>query len=69
MNEYHQNPSYCSLVLRALARYPSRIAFQTAERQVTYAEAAEFIGRTQAVLERMNLQRGQRGRSDAVFDL
>lgn len=60
MNEYHQNPSYCSLVLRALARYPSRIAFQTAERQVTYAEAAEFIGRTQAVLERMNLQRGQR---------
>lgn len=60
MNEHHQNPTYCSLVLKALARYPSRIAFQTAEQQVTYAEAAGFIGRTQAVLERMGLQRGQR---------
>jgi len=60
MNEHHQNPSYCNLVLRALARHPSRIAFQTPEHQVTYAEAAGFIGRTQAVLEGMNLQRGQR---------
>ncbi len=60
MNAAHQHPTYCGLVLRALARFPDRVAFQTAERQVRYAEAADFIGRTQAVLQACGLQRGQR---------
>lgn len=60
MNAAHQHPTYCGLVLRALARFPDRVAFQTTERPVRYAEAADFIGRTQAVLQAGGLQRGQR---------
>lgn len=60
MNPAQMHPTYCGLVLRALARFPDRVAFRTPERGVRYAEAADFIGRVQAVLLAQGLRRGQR---------
>jgi fatty-acyl-CoA synthase len=56
----YQPPSYVGLVLRALARFPTRVAFRAGARGVTYAEAADFIGRAQAVLQARGLKQGQR---------
>ena len=56
----HEHPTYAGLVLRALARYPDRVAFQAGTRTVSYAEAADFIARAQAQLQASGLARGQR---------
>jgi fatty-acyl-CoA synthase len=56
----HDHPTFAGLVLRALARFPDRIAFQAGDRRVSYAEAAGFIGRAQALLHVRGLARGQR---------
>lgn len=49
-----------SLVLRALRRYPDRIAFTGAHGSLTYAAAADLIGRIQHVLHARGLRRGER---------
>jgi fatty-acyl-CoA synthase len=40
-------PSVCEQTLRALARYPSRVAFSWPGGSITYRGATDLIGRTQ----------------------
>jgi fatty-acyl-CoA synthase len=53
-------PTVCAQTLRALARYPSRIAFRWPGGSITYAGAAELIGRMQKVFMQLGLQPGAR---------
>lgn len=48
------------LALRALARYPDRVAFSGTTGDLTYAAAADLIGRFQRVLATRGLGRGDR---------
>lgn len=54
----HLGPTFCSLTLRALARYPERIAFKSAANQVTYAGVADMLGRMQVILASYGIGRG-----------
>ncbi|MGU3587214.1 AMP-binding protein [Rhodococcus sp. C26F] len=53
-------PTAGTLVLRVLRRYPNRIAFTDATKQLSYAGAADLIGRFQHVLSAHGLRRGDR---------
>ncbi|WP_439029073.1 AMP-binding protein [Gordonia terrae] len=48
------------LTIRILARYPSRIAFSDHDGELTYAAAADLIGRFQRVLSVRGFRRGDR---------
>lgn len=56
----HASPSFFSLALAALRRYPERIAFQWAGGRLTYRQATSLIGRYQAVLARHGIGAGTR---------
>lgn len=53
-------PSFFSLALAALRRYPDRIAFQWPDGQMTYRQTARLIGRLQASLHRLGIGPGTR---------
>jgi fatty-acyl-CoA synthase len=53
-------PTVCAQTLRALARYPSRVAFSWPGGSITYAGATELIGRIQKVLMRLGMEPGAR---------
>jgi fatty-acyl-CoA synthase len=53
-------PTVCGQTLRALARYPSRVAFSWPGGSITYAGATELIGRMQKVFMQLGLQPGTR---------
>lgn len=53
-------PTVCGQTLRALARYPSRVAFSWPGGSITYAGATELIGRIQKVFMQLGLEPGAR---------
>jgi fatty-acyl-CoA synthase len=53
-------PTFGSLVVRALRRYPQRVAFTSDTGRLTYAGARDLIGRLQRVLAAHGLSRGDR---------
>jgi fatty-acyl-CoA synthase len=53
-------PTVCAQTLRALARYPSRIAFSWPGGSITYQGATDLIGRIQKVLTQLGLAPGAR---------
>src|ERR1700716_3594264 len=53
-------PTVCCQTLRALARYPSRVAFNWPGGSITYADATELIGRMQKVFMQLGLEPGAR---------
>ena len=53
-------PTVCGQTLRALARYPSRMAFSWPGGSITYAGATELIGRMQKVFMQLGLKPGAR---------
>ena len=53
-------PTACGQALRALARYPSRVAFSWPGGSLTYAGATELIGRIQMVFMQLGLEPGTR---------
>jgi fatty-acyl-CoA synthase len=53
-------PTVCAQALRALARYPSRVAFSWPGGSITYAGASELIGRMQKVFTQLKLPPGAR---------
>jgi len=53
-------PTVCGQTLRALARYPSRIAFSWPGGSITYQGATELIGRMQKVFVQFGLEPGTR---------
>ncbi|MCB1412517.1 MAG: AMP-binding protein [Xanthobacteraceae bacterium] len=58
MSHLQQLPTVGTQTLRALLRYPDRIAFATDAELVTYAHVANTIGRIQHVLAGLGLPRG-----------
>jgi fatty-acyl-CoA synthase len=59
-NPLYAFPPVCEQTLRALARYPARIAFSWPGGSITYAGATELIGRIQKVLMQFGLEPGTR---------
>lgn len=53
-------PTVCGQTLRALARYPSRVAFSWPGGSISYAGATELIGRMQKVFMQLGLKPGAR---------
>jgi fatty-acyl-CoA synthase len=53
-------PTVCAQTLRALARYPSQVAFSWPGGSITYAGATELIGRIQKVFMRLGMEPGAR---------
>jgi fatty-acyl-CoA synthase len=53
-------PTVCGQTLRALARYPSRVAFSWPGGSITYRSATELIGRLQKVFMQLGLEPGTR---------
>jgi fatty-acyl-CoA synthase len=53
-------PTVCGQTLRALARYPSRVAFSWPGGSITYRGATELIGRIQKVFMQLGLPPGAR---------
>ncbi|MBS0528519.1 MAG: AMP-binding protein, partial [Proteobacteria bacterium] len=53
-------PTVCEQTLRALARYPSRVAFSWPGGSITYQGATDLIGQIQSVFVRLGLQPGTR---------
>jgi len=53
-------PAVCEQTLRALARYPSRIAFSWPGGSLSYQGATDLIGRMQAVFTRLGFEAGTR---------
>jgi len=53
-------PTVCEQTLRALARYPSRVAFSWPDGSLTYQGATDLIGRIQNVFMRLGLEPGTR---------
>ncbi|MCE3555904.1 AMP-binding protein [Pseudonocardia sp. RS11V-5] len=65
-------PTVSELTLRALRRYPDRVAFVDGAESLTYGAVLELIGRIQTVLQAKGLRRGDRvgllgGNSVAVW--
>jgi len=58
--EIHRGPTFGALALRALARYPDRVAFVDDGRRTTYRAALDLIGRMQAAFAARGLGRGDR---------
>ena len=52
-------PTVCGQTLRALARYPSRVAFSWPGGSITYQGATEMIGRMQKVFVQLGLAAGR----------
>jgi fatty-acyl-CoA synthase len=50
MGDLHRPVTYTEMVIGALRRYPQRVAFSQDGREVTYSEAADFMGRIGRVL-------------------
>src|SRR5664279_5156007 len=59
-NPLYAFPAACEQTLRALARYPSRMAFAWPGGSISYQGATELIGGIQGVLTRLQLQPGTR---------
>ncbi|MBR1194956.1 AMP-binding protein [Bradyrhizobium sp. AUGA SZCCT0240] len=59
-NPLHAFPPACTQTLRALARYPSRVAFSWPGGSITYQGATDLIGRIQKVFMQTGLQPGAR---------
>jgi len=55
---WQEAPSGTRFVLRALERYPDRIAFRAGEQQVSYRAALDLIGRMQGVFAAAGVGRG-----------
>jgi fatty-acyl-CoA synthase len=53
-------PTVCAQTLRALARYPDRVAFSWPGGSLTYAGTTELIGRIQQVFMQLGLEPGAR---------
>src|SRR5260370_3583475 len=53
-------PTVCGQTLRALARYPSGVAFSWQDGSITYQGATELIGRMQKVFMQLGLEPGAR---------
>jgi len=53
-------PTFFSLTLRALKRYPERLAFKWSQGKLSYAATAKMIGRMQAALIAQGMQNGER---------
>ncbi len=53
-------PAVCEQTLRALARYPSRMAFSWPGGSLTYQGATDLIGRIQGVFTKLNFAPGTR---------
>src|SRR6202040_931941 len=51
-------PTVCGQTLRALARYPSRVAFSWPGGSITYQGATELIGRMQKAFMQLGLKPG-----------
>jgi fatty-acyl-CoA synthase len=51
-------PTYPSIALRALARFPDRVAFRAGDVDVSYAAALDTIGRMQAAMSARGVGRG-----------
>jgi fatty-acyl-CoA synthase len=56
----YASPTACGQTLRALARYPSRVAFSWPGGSITYQGATELIGRMQKVFMQLGLKPGAR---------
>jgi fatty-acyl-CoA synthase len=56
----YASPTACGQTLRALARYPSRVAFSWPGGSITYTGATELIGRFQKVFMQLGLEPGVR---------
>jgi len=56
----HHGPTVGAQALRALARYPERVAFVEGGKRTTYAAALDLVGRMQAVYATHGLGRGDR---------
>ncbi len=56
----HTGLTIAGQTLRALRRYPERIAFSSEVGTLTYAGASDLIGRIQSVFSRDGLKRGER---------
>ncbi len=59
-NPLYAFPAACEQTLRALARYPSRVAFAWPGGSITYQGATELIGRMQQALMSLGLPPGAR---------
>jgi fatty-acyl-CoA synthase len=59
MTALHQTPTTATLVLRALARFPDRMAFVWDGGSLTYRAAFDLIGRLQAAMTAAGLKKGQ----------
>src|ERR1700716_1263071 len=59
-NALYAFPTVCGQTLRALARYPSRVAFSWPGGSITYRGVTELIGRMQKVFMQLGLQPGAR---------
>src|ERR1700716_3793044 len=59
-NALYAFPTVCGQTLRALARYPSRVASSGPGGSIPYQGATELIGRIQSVFMRLGLQPGAR---------
>lgn len=55
-----QLPTFFSLVLRALRKYPDRTAFRHGDVGIRYQEVVDFMGKVQAVLSSQGIGRGAR---------
>jgi fatty-acyl-CoA synthase len=70
---HHARPTYPELVLTALRREPSAVAFVTGDRQFSYGESAAHIRRMAAVLAQRGVRKGSgvailsRNRPEAWF--
>jgi len=60
MSSLHTMPTVAAVALRALRRHPDRVAFSGPSGNVTYAGAADLIGRFQRAFDQQGLTRGQR---------
>ena len=56
----HSGPTTATQALRALRRYPDRVAFVSENSSLSYRGAVDLIGRMQAVLIASGYKRGQR---------
>src|SRR5215510_3894041 len=56
----HSGPTSGTQALRALMRYPERVAFVSGSGQLSFRAALDLIGRMQAALDTSGLRRSQR---------
>src|SRR5262245_55849335 len=59
LNSLHESPTGTTMALRALARFPERLAFVWDGGRFTYRAALDLIGRLQAAMTVAGLKKGQ----------